>query len=169
MVYDIHRFKKHGRDIYVSDYVGIPTNRSGVILRTPGQARNSAGGFKLRICSGICHSRRCPRQFPGGLRFAKIRFPGRNIMFSIILATMMIPEFVTMIPQYVLYAKIGWVGTYLPLIVPQFMGSAYFIFILAAVLCRDSQLGDRIGTDRRSLPFPDLEEYYASHGPSLRL
>ena len=62
--------------------------------------------------------------------FAKIRFPGRNIMFSIILATMMIPEFVTMIPQYVLYAKIGWVGTYLPLIVPQFMGSAYFIFML---------------------------------------
>lgn len=62
--------------------------------------------------------------------FAKIKFPGKNIMFTIILATMMIPEFVTMIPQYVLYAKLGWVGTYLPLIVPQFMGSAYFIFML---------------------------------------
>lgn len=62
--------------------------------------------------------------------FAKIRFPGKNVMFSIILATMMIPEFVTMIPQYVLYAKLGWVGTFLPLIVPQFMGQAYFIFML---------------------------------------
>ena len=62
--------------------------------------------------------------------FAKIKFPGKNIMFTVILATMMIPEFVTMIPQYVLYAKLGWVGTYLPLIVPQFMGSAYFIFML---------------------------------------
>ena len=62
--------------------------------------------------------------------FAKIRFPGRNILFTIILGTMMIPEFVTMIPQYVLYARLGWVGTYLPLIVPQFMGSAYFIFML---------------------------------------
>lgn len=62
--------------------------------------------------------------------FAKIRFPGRGIVFTIILTTMMIPEFVTMIPQYVLYAKLGWVGTYLPLIVPQFMGSAYFIFML---------------------------------------
>lgn len=62
--------------------------------------------------------------------FAKIYFPGRTVMFSIILATMMIPEFVTMIPQYVLYAKLGWVGTFLPLIVPQFMGSAYFIFML---------------------------------------
>lgn len=62
--------------------------------------------------------------------FAKIRFPGRNVLFSLILATMMIPEFVTMIPQYVLYAKLHWVGTFLPLIVPQFMGSAYFIFML---------------------------------------
>lgn len=62
--------------------------------------------------------------------FAKIRFPGRNILFAIVLGTMMIPEFVTMIPQYVLYAKLKWVGTYLPLIVPQFMGSAYFIFML---------------------------------------
>lgn len=62
--------------------------------------------------------------------FAKIKFPGRNIMFAIILTTMMIPEFVTMIPQYVFYAKLRWVGTYLPLIVPQFMGSAYFIFML---------------------------------------
>lgn len=62
--------------------------------------------------------------------FAKIRFPFKNLLFSIILATMMIPEFVTMIPQYILYAKLRWVGTFLPLIVPQFMGSAYFIFML---------------------------------------
>ena len=62
--------------------------------------------------------------------FAKIRFPGKNVLFSVILATMMIPEFVTMIPQYVFYAKLRWVGTFLPLIVPQFMGTAYFIFML---------------------------------------
>lgn len=62
--------------------------------------------------------------------FAKIKFPGKNILFSVILATMMIPEFVTMIPQYVFYAKLKWVGTFLPLIVPQFMGTAYFIFML---------------------------------------
>lgn len=62
--------------------------------------------------------------------FAKIKFPFKNALFAIILGTMMIPEFVTMIPQYVLYAKLRWVGTFLPLIVPQFMGSAYFIFML---------------------------------------
>ena len=40
------------------------------------------------------------------------------------------PGFVTMIPQYILYANIGWVGTFLPLIVPPFLGSAFFIFML---------------------------------------
>ncbi|MFC5975306.1 carbohydrate ABC transporter permease [Carnobacterium antarcticum] len=62
--------------------------------------------------------------------FAKISFPGRNLLFSLVLTTMMIPGFVTMIPQYVLFSKIGWVGTYLPLIVPSFFGNAFSIFIM---------------------------------------
>lgn len=62
--------------------------------------------------------------------FAKIEFSGKNLLFSLVLATMMIPSFVTMIPQYVLFTKIGWVGTYLPLIVPSFFGSAFNIFLM---------------------------------------
>ncbi len=62
--------------------------------------------------------------------FAKLQFPGRNAMFVLLLGTMMIPGFVTMIPQYVLFSKIHWVGTYLPLIVPSFFGSPFFIFML---------------------------------------
>lgn len=62
--------------------------------------------------------------------FAKIDFPGRSILFSLVLATMMIPGFVVMIPQYVLFSKIGWVGTYLPLIVPAFFGSGFNIFLM---------------------------------------
>jgi multiple sugar transport system permease protein len=62
--------------------------------------------------------------------FAKIQFKGRNVLFGIVLATMMIPGFVTLIPQYVLYAKLGWLNTYLPLILPAFFGSAFFIFLL---------------------------------------
>ncbi|WP_281252265.1 carbohydrate ABC transporter permease [Sediminibacillus massiliensis] len=62
--------------------------------------------------------------------FAKIKFRGRNVLFAILLATMMIPGFVMMIPQYILFAKIGWVNTYLPLIVPHVFGSAFFIFLL---------------------------------------
>lgn len=62
--------------------------------------------------------------------FAKIRFKGRNVWFVIILATMLIPGFVTMVPQYILFSKLGWVNTYLPLIIPAFFGSAFFIFLL---------------------------------------
>ena len=62
--------------------------------------------------------------------FAKIDFPGKKLMFALVLSTMMIPGFVTMIPQYVLFSKIGWVGTYLPLIVPSFFGNAFNIFLM---------------------------------------
>jgi multiple sugar transport system permease protein len=62
--------------------------------------------------------------------FAKIRFRGRNTLFVIVLSTMLIPGFVTMVPQYILFSKLGWVNTYLPLIVPAFLGSAFFIFLL---------------------------------------
>lgn len=62
--------------------------------------------------------------------FARLRFPGKNVLFMVLLSTMMIPGMVTMIPQYVLYAKLGWVGTYAPLIVPAFFGSAFFTFML---------------------------------------
>lgn len=62
--------------------------------------------------------------------FAKIDFLGRNLLFALVLATMMVPGFVTMIPQYILFTRIGWVGTYLPLIVPSYFGSAFYIFLM---------------------------------------
>jgi len=62
--------------------------------------------------------------------FAKIRFKGRNVLFAVVLATMMIPGFVTMIPHYIMYSKIGWLNTYLPLILPSFFGSAFNIFLI---------------------------------------
>ncbi len=62
--------------------------------------------------------------------FAKLDFPGKKLMFALVLSTMMIPGFVTMIPQYVLFSKIGWGGTYLPPIVPSFFGNAFNIFLM---------------------------------------
>jgi len=62
--------------------------------------------------------------------FAKIPFKGKNILFALVLSTMMIPGFVTLIPQYVLFSKLHWVNTYYPLVVPAFFGSAFFIFLL---------------------------------------
>ncbi|MBC7545961.1 MAG: carbohydrate ABC transporter permease [Candidatus Sericytochromatia bacterium] len=65
-----------------------------------------------------------------GYAFAKMTFPGRERIFAILLATMMLPGIVTLIPQFVMFAKIGWVDTFYPLIVPGGMGSAFAIFMM---------------------------------------
>jgi len=63
--------------------------------------------------------------------FARLRFPGRDLLFLILLSTMMIPEHVTLIPQYILFRIVGWLDTYLPLTVPTFFGGgAGAIFLL---------------------------------------
>ena len=62
--------------------------------------------------------------------FARFRFPGRDALFALCLATMMLPGQVTMIPLYRLFAWLGWVDTYLPLIVPSLFGSPFYIFLL---------------------------------------
>lgn len=62
--------------------------------------------------------------------FSRIRWIGRDVVFVIVLATLMLPGQVTMIPVYIIFRTLGWVGGYLPLIVPAYMGSAYYIFLL---------------------------------------
>jgi multiple sugar transport system permease protein len=61
---------------------------------------------------------------------SRINWPGRDILFALILATMMIPDWVTVIPLYILFNKIGWIGTFLPLQVPSWTGDAFSIFLL---------------------------------------
>jgi len=65
-----------------------------------------------------------------GYGFARIRFWGRDFMFIVLLATLMIPGEVTMIPRFLLFKYIGWYNTYLPLVVPQFFGGAFHIFLI---------------------------------------
>lgn len=65
-----------------------------------------------------------------GFAFAKMKFPYREQIFAALLATMMLPGIVTLIPQFVMFAKIGWVDTYYPLIVPGAMGAAFAIFMM---------------------------------------
>jgi multiple sugar transport system permease protein len=62
--------------------------------------------------------------------FARMRFPGRNLLFAIILATLMIPYHVTLIPLFALYRRLDWLGTHLPLTVPYFFGTAFGIFLI---------------------------------------
>jgi len=65
-----------------------------------------------------------------GYSFARLRFPGRDLMFGSILATVMLPFVVTMIPIYIMFSRLGWVGTFLPLIVPHWFGGPITIFML---------------------------------------
>jgi multiple sugar transport system permease protein len=62
--------------------------------------------------------------------FARFRFPFRGQMFGLVLATIFLPGAVTLIPTYTIFVKIGWVGTWLPLLVPAFFANAYDIFLL---------------------------------------
>lgn len=62
--------------------------------------------------------------------FARFNFKGKNLLFMVLLMTMMIPWDVTMIPQYMLFNSFGWINTLKALIIPGFMGSAYYIFLL---------------------------------------
>ena len=71
-----------------------------------------------------------------GYAFARLRAPGKNTLFIIVLATMMIPAQITMIPQFILFKELGWVNTYLPLIVPNFFSNAFNVFLVRQFVSR---------------------------------
>ena len=63
--------------------------------------------------------------------FSRLRFAGRNFWFAVMLVTMMLPGHAYTIPHYIIFRNLGWINTYLPFIVPKFMGGdAFFIFLL---------------------------------------
>ena len=62
--------------------------------------------------------------------FAIVRFRGRDILFALLLATLMIPPQVSLIPNFIIFKYLGWIGTQLPLIVPAFWGGAFGTFLL---------------------------------------
>lgn len=66
----------------------------------------------------------------GGFAVSRLRWPGRNLVFTILLSTLMIPYHVTMIPVFVIMNRLGWIDTYLPLTVPSFLGNAFGIFLM---------------------------------------
>lgn len=62
--------------------------------------------------------------------FSRLRFPGRDQLFTVMLATMMLPAAVTMLPQFLIFRSLGWIDTLLPLWVPMFFASAFNVFLL---------------------------------------
>jgi multiple sugar transport system permease protein len=65
-----------------------------------------------------------------GYAFARLRFRGREFLFGVLIVTLLIPWHVLLIPQFLLFHKLGWYGTILPLVVPSFFGNAFFIFLI---------------------------------------
>ncbi len=62
--------------------------------------------------------------------FTRFRIPGKSILFMLLVSTMILPAFVTIVPTYILFERIGWMGTMLPLMVPHFFANAYNVFLL---------------------------------------
>lgn len=62
--------------------------------------------------------------------FARFKIPGKNVLFVILISTIVLPPQATIIPLYILFAKLGWTGTWLPLLVPAFFANAYDVFLL---------------------------------------
>ncbi|CAI9400851.1 carbohydrate ABC transporter permease [Aestuariimicrobium sp. T2.26MG-19.2B] len=61
--------------------------------------------------------------------FARLRAPGKKFWFTLLMATLMLPSTVTLVPTYIMFNKLGWLNTFAPLVVPAFFGSAFFIFL----------------------------------------
>jgi ABC-type glycerol-3-phosphate transport system permease component len=64
-----------------------------------------------------------------GYGFARLRFPGREFLFFVMLTTLMLPVWVGIIPHFMMFNALGWLDTFLPIIVPSFFGNAFFIFL----------------------------------------
>jgi ABC-type glycerol-3-phosphate transport system permease component len=62
--------------------------------------------------------------------FARLHWRGRDVLFLVMLATLMLPHQVTLIPQFVLFKYLGWINTYIPLVLPNFLGGPFLTFLL---------------------------------------
>ncbi len=62
--------------------------------------------------------------------FSRVRFRGRGILFLFMMVTMMVPSQVLVVPQYIIFNKLNWVDTFLPLVIPEWGGRAFFIFLI---------------------------------------
>jgi multiple sugar transport system permease protein len=87
--------------------------------------RNSLFIVTLNILAVVLSSSFC------AYGFARLSFPGRDLWFGVVLATLMVPYVVLLVPTFVIFTRLGWIDTFLPLIVPQFFGGGAFnIFLM---------------------------------------
>ncbi len=89
-----------------------------------------------------------------GYGFARFRFPLRNFWFTVLVSTIFLPAAVTIIPTYAFFVRIGWVGTWLPLIVPHYFSNAYNVFLMRQYIMTIPREMDEARPDGRRRPHP---------------
>jgi multiple sugar transport system permease protein len=104
-----------------------PSNFTHVLFDGPPLLRWTWNTFLVSFLSSIGVVLSCA---PPAYALARMRFKGRNLVFLLVLSTMMLPIQVTIIPLYVLFSHLGWIGSLKPLIIPGFFGDAFSIFLL---------------------------------------
>jgi ABC-type glycerol-3-phosphate transport system permease component len=62
--------------------------------------------------------------------FARLRYPGRTLFFIMMLSTMMVPVWVTMVPTFIMFSRLGWLDTYLPILLPAYFAVPFFTFLM---------------------------------------
>jgi multiple sugar transport system permease protein len=103
------------------------SNFSDVLFHGPPLLRWTWNTFLVSFLSSVGVVLSCA---PPAYALARMRFKGRNLVFLLVLSTMMLPIQVTIIPLYVLFSHLGWIGSLKPLIIPGFFGDAFSIFLL---------------------------------------
>jgi multiple sugar transport system permease protein len=100
--------------------------------------------------------------------FARFRFPGRNALFVVLLATIILPFQVTLIPTYIIFTKLGWNGTWLPLIIPHLFANAFNVFLLRQYFMSIPRDLDEAATMDGASPFQILRSVIAPlSGPAI--
>jgi ABC-type glycerol-3-phosphate transport system permease component len=80
--------------------------------------------------------------------FSRLQWVGRDALFAVVLATLMIPNWVRLIPLFIIFKQLHWLNTFLPLVVPHFFGNAFFIFLLRQFfMALPSELSDAARID----------------------
>jgi multiple sugar transport system permease protein len=117
-----------------SNSAGLPTTwnfanyLNGWVATTPSFTRYFINSFIICLGAVIGNVLACSLT---AYAFARLEFPLKRMLFAVMLLTLMLPSHVLLIPQYVLFVNMGWVNTYLPLIVPKFLATdAFFIFLM---------------------------------------
>jgi multiple sugar transport system permease protein len=117
---------------YAGLYAGMLNSTILVLINLVGE---------LLVCGLVAYS------------FARLRWPGRNVCFVLMLATMMLPSAVTMVPLFILFKELDWLNTFLPLTVPAFFGHPFYIFLLRQFYTTiPRELEDAARIDGASIP-----------------